>query len=556
MRRRLRIVEQIIIVLIFAVIVPLVVSTLIIANVNQQAIRRELQSSVQINTLNSYQYIQNNLESKKNLLIRIAGFLDYLPTQTKKKQFIKSIIDEDPSIKSLKLHHSHLEDTEFNPSVSYDNKQKLIRITYKINDKKYIEEIIDTEKFRQDVLEHFNDKERRLYVFDEDNDLVFASIYNDELTKQLLEMMPSKIENDEPQFFFEIKNQPNMVIQTQNPNWKVVVTTPVKVTKYGIKEARYKIIVATLAAAAAIIVICLTYMISLYTNLRQLFKAIKAVSEGNYDRRIRLTVNYMTPYEVMFLAHEFNKMVDKIRHSYKEINDKNERLKQLDSFKSNLIDTVSHEFRTPLTSIKGYTSRLLRNDVTITEDMRIKSLKTIKRQTERLSRMVEDLLVIPDIETSVLRVFPENINIASIIDNVALFMRHNTGRVINIFMPEECPLVYADEDRVEQIIINLLENAAKYAIPDTEINVHISSDSQFAKVVIQNECQQIEEEKLNKLFDKFTRMDDSTTRTTRGTGLGLFIVKGLVEAMGGKIMLSSHNDFSVTFTLPLADNDE
>ena len=556
MRRRLRIVEQIIIVLIFAVIVPLVVSTLIIANVNQQAIRRELQSSVQINTLNSYQYIQNNLESKKNLLIRIAGFLDYLPTQTKKKQFIKSIIDEDPSIKSLKLHHNHLEDTEFNPSVSYDNKQKLIRITYKINDKKYIEEIIDTEKFRQDVLEHFNDKERRLYVFDEDNDLVFASIYNDELTKQLLEMMPSKIENDEPQFFFEIKNQPNMVIQTQNPNWKVVVTTPVKVTKYGIKEARYKIIVATLAAAAAIIVICLTYMISLYTNLRQLFKAIKAVSEGNYDRRIRLIVNYMTPYEVMFLAHEFNKMVDKIRHSYKEINDKNERLKQLDSFKSNLIDTVSHEFRTPLTSIKGYTSRLLRNDVTITEDMRIKSLKTIKRQTERLSRMVEDLLVIPDIETSVLRVFPENINIASIIDNVALFMRHNTGRVINIFMPEECPLVYADEDRVEQIIINLLENASKYAIPDTEINVHISSDSQFAKVVIQNECPQIEEEKLNKLFDKFTRMDDSTTRTTRGTGLGLFIVKGLVEAMGGKIMLSSHNDFSVTFTLPLADNDE
>ncbi len=556
MRRRLRIVEQIIIVLIFAVIVPLVVSTLIIANVNQQAIRRELQSSVQINTLNSYQYIQNNLESKKNLLIRIAGFLDYLPTQTKKKQFIKSIIDEDPSIKSLKLHHSHLEDTEFNPNVTYDNEKKLIRITYKINDKKYIEEIIDTEKFRQDVLEHFNDKERRLYVFDEDNDLVFASIYNDELTKQLLEMMPSKIENDEPQFFFEIKNQPNMVIQTQNPNWKVVVTTPVKVTKYGIKEARYKIIVATLAAAAAIIVICLTYMISLYTNLRQLFKAIKAVSEGNYDRRIRLIVNYMTPYEVMFLAHEFNKMVDKIRHSYKEINDKNERLKQLDSFKSNLIDTVSHEFRTPLTSIKGYTSRLLRNDVTITEDMRIKSLKTIKRQTERLSRMVEDLLVIPDIETSVLRVFPENINIASIIDNVALFMRHNTGRVINIFMPEECPLVFADEDRVEQIIINLLENASKYAIPDTEINVYISSDSRFAKIVIQNECQQIEEEKLNKLFDKFTRMDDSTTRTTRGTGLGLFIVKGLVEAMGGEITLSSHNDFSVTFTLPLADNDE
>lgn len=556
MRRRLRIVEQIIIVLIFAVIVPLVVSTLIIANVNQQAIRRELQSSVQINTLNAYQYIQNNLEAKQNLLLRIGSFLDYLPTREKKQKFVESILKEDPTIKSLKLHFGHLEDKEYNPYVEFDNSKKIIKITYKINENKYLEEIIDVELFRLDVNEHFNDKERRLYVFDKDNNLVFASVYNEGLIKKVLEIMPKDLPSDEPEFFYEIKNQPNVVIKSNHPDWKIVVTTPVKLTKYGIKEARYKIIVASLAAAAAIIVICLTYAISLYTNIRQLFKAIKAVSEGNYDRRIRLIINYMTPYEVMFLAHEFNKMVDKIRHSYREINATNKRLKQLDSFKSNLIDTVSHEFRTPLTSIKGYTSRLLRTDVTITEEMRIKSLKTIKRQSERLSRMVEDLLVIPDIETDVLRIFPDNINVLAIIDNVALFMRHNTGRIINLQILEECPLVYADEDRVEQVIINLLENAAKYATPDTDINVKISTDNNFVKITIQNECAQIEEEKLDRLFDKFTRIDDSTTRTTRGTGLGLFIVKGLVEAMGGKIMLSSNNDFAVTFTLPQAGSDE
>ncbi len=556
MKRRLKIVEQISIVLVFSVIVPLVVITLIITNVNQQAIRKELQSSVQINALNSYQYIQNSIDAKKKQLISIADFLKYLPAEKQKQKFIQDIVKKNPSIKSIELKSGYLEDREKNPSVEYNKEKNIITINYKINDRKYLEEIVDVSSFRADVLEHFNDKERRLYVFDKDNTLIFESVYNQSLIENVLKIMPEDPKPDEPEFFYEIKNQPNVVIKMIYPEWKVVLTTPVKLTKYGIKEARYKIVLAIVAAAAAIIILSLTYVFSLYTNIRQLFKAIQAVAEGNYDRKIRLITNYMTPHEVMFLSHEFNKMVDKIKHSYRELNATNLRLKQLDSFKSNLIDTVSHEFRTPLTSIKGYTSRLLRSDVTITDEMRVKSLKTIKRQAERLSRMVEDLLVIPDIETAVLRVFSEEINLSGIVENAILFMRHNSQRVINLSVENDCCSVYADPDRVEQVLINLLENAAKYSPGDSEINVSVSQKDGFARVVIQNQSPQISKEKLNKLFDKFTRMDDSTTRTTRGTGLGLFIVKGLIEAMDGEVTLASNNDFSVTFTLPLMDNDE
>ena len=89
----------------------------------------------------------------------------------------------------------------------------------------------------------------------------------------------------------------------------------------------------------------------------------------------------------------------------------------MNEFRSNMIDTVSHEFRTPLTSIQGYTSRLLRQDIKIDEETKVKSLKIIKRQSERLKRMIEDLLVIPDIEGARLNVNLVNLPINSIIES-------------------------------------------------------------------------------------------------------------------------------------------
>lgn len=118
-------------------------------------------------------------------------------------------------------------------------------------------------------------------------------------------------------------------------------------------------------------------------------------------------------------------------------------------------------------------------------------------------------------------------------------LKNKEAKEIIINISEDFPFILGDKGRLEQVFVNLLENAVKYALPDTKIVVDTEFDDKKAYIQVKNDCPVIPKHKLNKLFEKFIRLDDNTTRTTRGTGLGLFIVKGLVEAMNGKISLSS-----------------
>jgi len=205
-----------------------------------------------------------------------------------------------------------------------------------------------------------------------------------------------------------------------------------------------------------------------------------------------------------------------------------------------------------LTSILGYTSRLLRQDIEIDEETKQKSLKTIKKQSERLSRMVEDLLVIPDIEGERIRtkLEPTWLN-KTIISAIALVKKEEKIIINNV--TEDFPLVMADKDRLEQVFVNLLENAVKYSTEGSSILIESFLEDDIAKIYIKNACESIPPDKLQQLFEKFTRIDDKTTRTTRGTGLGLFIVKGLVEAMDGEIQLYSNKEegFVVELKFPV-----
>ena len=265
-----------------------------------------------------------------------------------------------------------------------------------------------------------------------------------------------------------------------------------------------------------------------------------------------------TPHEIIFLAFEFNRMATEIHKSYIQLKKKNAELKQLNEFRSNLIDTVSHELRTPLTSIQGYTSRLMRQDIVIDDETRQKSLRIIKQQSERLKRLIEDLLTVPDIEGMKLRTKSEEVWLPEVIQEAVVLIKNRDNKDIILNIPDNTPYVIGDKDRLVQIFVNLLENAAKYAYPETKIIVNTVYNNENVKIFVENQCDVIPKDKLNKLFEKFIRLDDNTTRTTRGTGLGLFIVKGLTEAMGGSIELHSSEKcgFCAEITLLLAKTNK
>jgi signal transduction histidine kinase len=314
----------------------------------------------------------------------------------------------------------------------------------------------------------------------------------------------------------------------------------------------------------------LFYIFGIIRNFRQLIKGIKAMAQGNYNRRIRLIRNWATPFEIIYVTGEFNRMGRRISEQWGLIQQANQALAKLDEMKSNLIDTVSHELRTPLMNIQGYTSQLMRHNEGFSDEQRLKNLKTIRQQTKRLERLVEDLLVIPDLERQSLRIYLEPLFLGLLVEQtVALFPENKQERLaVNWHLPAgfeaQSVELMADAARLEQVLVNVVENAFKYSrSPDLDVVVmtisveeRLTGDSgeQWVQFSVGNQCEPMPEAVLQGLFEKFKRLDESLTRTTRGSGLGLFIAKALTEAMGGEIGLAYHPEqstFEAFIRLPL-----
>jgi signal transduction histidine kinase len=168
--------------------------------------------------------------------------------------------------------------------------------------------------------------------------------------------------------------------------------------------------------------------------------------------------------------------------------------------------------------------------------------------------MIEDLLVIPDIEGARLNVNIVSIPVNTVMENAITLVKNDAEKEV-INNVSECGIeILADNDRMEQVFVNLIENAIKYSPENSPITIDYEVIEDKLMIAFKNDYEIIPREKLKTLFDKFTRVDDKTTRTTRGTGLGLFIVKGLVEAMNGEIRLYSNEDcgFCVKIFMPIA----
>lgn len=549
--KRLKIVEQIAIVFFFSVLIPMTISGFIVNNINQQSVRSQLRETAVLIANMVSDEIDFFISQNQTTLTQIAYTLNYLSTDKQKQEFLDSLEKKVPGCDEIMI-VKYQSELDALMKTSRENKRAILYTKLKNGD--YLTIIFDVENIRSKLFKSLDEDNRQIYVLDENGRLIAAHNYTDDVFKSTMELLPKYRQYDEPVIFGDVKNQPIVYVTKQDPNITIIVNTTEGVTKRAITDNRIKIILAVLAATITILFVSALYTYYLYINIRQLFKGIIAISKGNYNRQIRLLTTAFTPYEIVFLAFEFNKMANAIHKSYLKLQKNNVALKELNEFRSNLIDTVSHELRTPLTSIQGYTSRLMRQDIVIDEETKQKSLRVIKEQSEKLQRLIEDLLTIPDIERMRLKTINEPVNLQEVLERSEMLLRKKDGRTIIMKIREHFPSVMADKGRLEQVFVNLLENAVKYSYPDSVIRVEADVHDGCARILVKNDCDMIPKDKLQRLFGKFIRLDDNTTRTTRGTGLGLFIVKGLVEAMNGRIELSSSTGcgFCVEVILKLA----
>lgn len=560
--KRLKIVEQIIIISLVSVLVPSVISWFVINNISQHSLRQELRNSAQMYAKVLENNISSVINADKHRLNEIAISLKYVQPEQKQETYLKDVSINSEIFDDFQLiHPSENPDFDVNQYIDYDNNNGHLWIVEKIHDDKYLRAKVNTEVVKKNIFENLGaEKFRRIYITNKHGDLLFSLNYDDDDFKESIKQLPLKVQSYTVTSYGTVKNRPCVFLKIKDLDLIIIVNTSEKLTKTTINRARFKILAAFLVSAAFSLLLTLLYGYYLYTNIRRLFRGIIAVTGGNYKKTVTPLINAFTPVEIIFLAEKFNAMINEINASYKELQEKNIELNRLNEFRSNLVDTVSHELRTPLTSIKGYTSRLLRTDITIDEETKHKSLLVIKQQSERLARMIEDLLVIPDIEGSKLNINPERVNILNAIENSVYSVKNIEVREIENYVTNDVPDIYADKDRFEQVLINVIGNAHKYAYEGTSIKITAKHENDVMVLIVSNHADYIKPEVLNTLFDKFIRIDDKTTRTTRGTGLGLYIVKGLVENMGGKVELesSTNNIFTVKLTFPVykVDNVE
>ncbi len=537
--KRLKIVEQIIIVLIFAVLIPFITIGIIISNISQQSVRNELANSTSLIAEFIGDEMENYIKHSQEELDKIALALNYIPDAIVKLQYFSEIENNSKLFKNLDIVENYRVPTE-----KFNTENETYTVSSPIDkDKKYYITANINVNIIEDLLDNETLKGRNVYIFNAENkDLIATNSASNNSHEIMSDFIAS--DNVKKGLFGTKKNTPKAYYRLNYPNWLVIVDTTKKVTANTIMKARIRIILSLVAAAFFIFILVGLYTYYLYINIRQLFKGITAISKGNYDKKIHLIKRAFTPHEIVFLAKEFNYMTNKVNISYKDLKKKNKELKKLNEFRENLVNATSHEFRTPLTSIIGYTSRLLRQDIVLDEDTKVKSLKIIKQQAQRLSGMVEDLLVIPELESYSLKYNIQEVSLSGSIANAIEYLQDENYE-FKTSISENLKYVWADEYRLEQILINIIDNAKKYTTDNTvEIIAENAGDCPVVK--IKNKCAKIPDEIKEKLFEKFIRADSNLTRTTRGTGLGLYIVKGLCEAMKIDIKLECNDDFIIT----------
>lgn len=270
-------------------------------------------------------------------------------------------------------------------------------------------------------------------------------------------------------------------------------------------------------------------------QMSQLASAVSAddLSENLSDATLQL---HRAPDEVLGLAQAFNQMLFRLSGSWEQ--------------QRQFVGNVSHELRTPLTVVLGYLQSLLRRSTNLNTYQQ-HALETATAETERTIRMLQDLLDLARADSGNLHFRSNPVMLNTLVAEVAAMSQKVSHRTITVLSTDEDVVTCADQDRLQQVLINLVDNAIKYSAADQPIELILEKTAQLAIIHVQDRGIGIPLSHQNRIFERFYRVDEAMTRSRDGTGLGLAIAKGLLEGMKGRITVRSKPGEGSRFTIML-----
>jgi histidine kinase len=293
--------------------------------------------------------------------------------------------------------------------------------------------------------------------------------------------------------------------------------------------------ISTLAALLSAILVSVFVARRVVTPIYQMKQASQRIADGHYQERVEVAWRD----ELGELAHSFNRMA--------------ETLEQTELMRRHLMADVTHELRTPLTSIKGYMEGLIDGVLPAEAE----TYQQIYHEADRLGRLVNSLQELSRVEAHAYQLSCRSVGISELIERVAARLRPQFEEKeirLKLTLPPDLPHVWADEDRLSQVLINLIGNALQYTPSGGEVAVMVAVDTAKLQLTVRDTGIGLAASHLPHVFTRFYRVDKSRSRASGGSGLGLTIAKHLVEAHGGEIWVASEGEgqgCTFGFTLPI-----
>ena len=289
-------------------------------------------------------------------------------------------------------------------------------------------------------------------------------------------------------------------------------------------------------------------------SLSYFFKAYsdKIKAEIRTDEEIK------TSKKLEAINKELKDSKERLEETNDELNIANERLRNIDRQKTEFLNIVAHDLRTPLTSIRSYTDMLLmhKDKPETMKKIFVEFLEVIRHEGMRLENLVNDYLDLAKIEAGQMLFKSEPVNIKGIINkSLAIYYGEAMEHGINLksILSEDIPVIAADDGKLRQVVSNLLSNAVKYTPKGGTITISAEKKGEYIEVCVEDTGPGISQEYHEKIFEKFVQVQSGKERVKKGTGLGLPIVKYIIERHGGRIWVESEEGKGAKFlfTLPI-----